>query len=405
MIKKITVDKLKTGVYIHDYNHSWFSHPFLFSKSKIKTEEQLKKLKSSGIKTVYIDTTKGVDIVELPNKKEIAKLFQSEYDAIIEKMPEVKKHVSMKEELRRAKEIENEASEIVRQIDKKIRSGKQFEVKKVDKIIEKMVESISRNRDALMTLMSIREMDEFTFMHSVRVSVLVMAFCKYQEMDPEKIKLYGLGALLHDIGKLRIPIEILNKPGKLTNKEYKLMKTHPQLGEKILSNIEGIDQSIIDVVYEHHERFDGQGYPNHLQGNQISEAAQFVSIASVYDALISENAYSEAIAPTAALRAIYEMQDKAFSAELVQLFIKAMGIFPIGSLVRLYNDLLAVVVESRIKSPLQPKVRIIYDIRKNLNLAPRDVDLSRNVDASFQIRHSETPDKWNINPLLYLTAL
>jgi putative nucleotidyltransferase with HDIG domain len=223
------------------------------------------------------------------------------------------------------------------------------------------------------------------------------------EMSPEIIHEAGIGGMLHDIGKMRVPDHILNKPGKLTDPEFEIMKSHVALGLETLRQTEGISRTVVQVAGEHHERFEGSGYPERIQGKEISELGRMAAIVDVYDALTSNRVYHKGMEPPAALTKLFEWSDHHFDPELVQHFIQAIGIYPVGSLVRLASNRLAVVMEQGAQGLLFPKVRVIYDIQRGRKLAPLDIDLSLPESAGDTIIKNEEPEDWAINPYEYLT--
>ena len=254
-----------------------------------------------------------------------------------------------------------------------------------------------------MSLCRIREGDTYTFQHSVSVCTLLVTFCRYMEMTPEQIHEAGIGGMLHDIGKMRVPDHILNKPGKLTDPEFEIMKSHVVLGLETLRQTPGISRTVIQVAGEHHERFEGSGYPERIKGYEISTLGRMAAIVDVYDAITSNRIYHRGMEPPAALTKLFEWSDHHFDPELVQHFIQAIGIYPVGSLVRLASERLAVVIEQGAHGLLFPKVRVVYDIQRGRRITPVDLDLSDPETGGDSIVRNEDPDIWKLNPFEYLT--
>jgi len=395
MIKKIKVNELKPGVFIHDFDASWIRHPFLFGSKKIRDWGTIKKIKNWGIKEVYIDTTKGLDIIKAPSVDELRAAFSADPDIVIEK-PEFVKKVSLHQELQKAKIIKKEAKKIIQNLTNDLRLGKQIEVEQVGDVVDTMMESIFRNQDALLNLISIRKKDEYTFMHSVNVSVIMIALCKALKMDQDEIREFGVGAMMHDIGKSKIPIEIINKPGKLTDEEFTLMKRHSEFSRQILEETGGTSKSAVEIAHQHHERFDGTGYPQGLRGKKISLGGRIAAIVDVYDAITSKRSYSSGVEPNEAIKKIFEWSKFHFDEELVHQFIKSMGIYPVGTVVGLESGLLGLVIESGRESMLQPVVRIFYDTNKGIHITPRDLDISQGIGKAHSIKYSEPHNKWDV---------
>jgi putative nucleotidyltransferase with HDIG domain len=440
MKKKVKVDQLKPGMFICDFNCGWLKHPFLSSSLKVKNEKIVEKIVKSGIREVFIDTDKGLDVACAPAEEEVRQEIQTEPQTLIE--PEIRESdlasvqeetakakrtekdvniavqeikedlrlgkqletgsdsVSVQEELVEAKEIKKEAKQTVQKVMEDIRLGKQIEMEKVDNVVNKMVDSIFRNKDALTSLGRIKTVDEYTFFHSISVSVLMITFSKYIGFDYELVKTIGIGGLLHDVGKMQVPVEILTKQGRLSEDEYAKIKEHVKHSYNIIEQIPGINEASIYVAAHHHERLDGTGYPYGLKGEQISIFGQMAAIADVYDAMTSDRCYQKGILPTEVLRKLFEWSEFHFNRDLVQQFIRCVGIYPVGTLVRLTSGLLGVILNHDEINLLYPVVRIVFDTKKEKHITPYDVDLSQSSDnggADRVICH-EIPDKWCIKP-------
>lgn len=404
MIKKVKVDQLRPGVFIHNFDCGWMFHPFFSGSVKIKNDKMIEKIIKHRIQEVYIDTERGLDIIDAPVEEEVKKEINTEISKIVETETKAAENVPMHEELVRAKKIRTEAKQIVRDVMEDVRIGKQIEVEKVDHMVEKMTDSIFRNKYSLMSLNRIKQVDDYTFLHSVSVSVFMLSFCKSLNLDRSLINKVGVGALLHDIGKIKVPIEILNKSGRLTDEESVKMKEHVVQSSLILSQTQGISDISIPVVAQHHERFDGSGYPSGLKGKEISDLGQMAAIVDVYDAITSARCYHKGMEPSEAIRKIFEWSKYYFNQDLVRKYIKCVGIYPVGTLVRLESGLLGVIVESGAENLLHPIVRVVYDTKKKWSITSKDIDLSKPLGkgGGDKIADYEQPKRWNIDPYEYL---
>jgi len=268
-----------------------------------------------------------------------------------------------------------------------------------------MVDSIFRNQDALLNLLRIRKKDEYTFMHSINSGVIMITFCKALDMTKDAIREFGIGAMLHDIGKARIPMEIIAKPGKLNEKEYRLIKKHVQYSKGILEKNNNITGAALEIASQHHERMDGSGYPHGMPGDQISLAGKMAAVVDVYDAMTAQRSYSNGIEPHFAIKTLFELSKSKFDEELVHQFIRAMGIYPVGSIVALQSGLVGMVVESGRENALQPVVRVFYDSRKKVMLSPRDLDITLGIGNAHSIKNSLTASEWQALQLNDVTAL
>jgi putative nucleotidyltransferase with HDIG domain len=398
MIKKIKVQQLKPGMYIHDMNCGWLEHPFVSGTLKVKSDQEIAKIVGSGIREVYIDTDRGLDVIDAPTAREARAEVEKELVEMAQKTKPVET-VSLHEELAKAQKVHSEANRIVHSLLQDVRLGKQLELEQVDPVVEQMTNSIFRNRDALLSLSKIKNKDNYTFLHSVSIGALMISFARALNMDRSVIQLLGVGGMLHDIGKMKVPDEILNKPGKLTDEEFVIMKSHVVYSRDILMDTPGIAQASLDVAAQHHERFDGSGYPLGLKGSEMSVYGQMASIVDVYDAITSDRCYHKGMEPTVALRKMFEWSKFHFNPELVHAFVRTIGIYPVGTLVMLESGRIGIVIEQREQNLVQPLVRTVFNAKKGYYIKPEDVDLSKpfgNGGADKIVSH-ESPAKWGID--------
>lgn len=398
MIKKISVNQLKPGMYVHDLNTGWLGHPFLTNSVRIKDESSIHKIINSGIRELYIDTRLGLDVSDAPTQQEVDEKLQKELHEVATGTPQ-HNSVAVNVELVRAEHIHQQAKDVIGNAFNDIKMGQQLHVDQVDIIVDQMLDSIMRNKDALGCLGLIRHKDAYLFEHSVNLGVLMVVFGKWLGYDRELLHKLGVGALLHDIGKIRVDNHLLNKKSRLDFDEYEKMKLHVDYTREILDATPGIDPLSIEVAGLHHERIDGSGYPLGLKGNEISPFGHMIAVIDVYDALTADRVYHQAIPPTSALKRLLEWSHHHFDPTLVQQFIKCMGIYPVGSMVQLNTGQLGVVVEPGETDSLHPTVRIVYDAKREHFLAPQDRDLaalaSRGVDE--QIIGWINPSDYKIN--------
>ncbi len=403
MIKKIKVADLKSGMYVHELNCSWIDHPFLYNSFKLQTAQEIEKINECGIQYLYIDTNLGFDTNEQPDAKD--DIHRNLNATLLElgrnPRSQPSKQVTLEEEVVQAKQIYQEASDIVQNTLQDVRVGKQVELEKLEPVVSAVTESIFRNPDAILSLLRIKQVDKYTFQHSVAASALLISFCRDLGLQRSLIEQVGVGGLLHDIGKMKIPKRLLNKPGKLSEKEYSVMKKHVNYGSELVADIKGISQVSANIVAEHHERCNGSGYPNSLSGDGISLYGQMAAIVDVYDALTSNRIYHQKAEPTAVLKKLLLWSDHEFNKSLVHQFIRTIGIYPVGSLVRLDSGYLAVVIEQHHENLLYPKVRKIFNTRTNSFVTPIDMDITK-IESSDHIVSFEIPEYWHIDIGAYM---
>lgn len=400
MIKKVPVSALRLGMFIHDLNSGWMAHSFWRSRFMLRKEEDLVKILNSGITEVLIDTVKGLDADGIAESEAQRHLTERMVEAVIHH-PEPQPR-QFREEVAVAQKIQQEANTVVASMLDDVRMGRQMQVEKMEPVVERVTDSILRNQGALLSLNRIKQADTYTFQHCVSVCTLMVAFCRFMGMDHETIQLAGMGGMMHDLGKMQIPDSVLNKPGKLTDEEFDVMKSHVVLGVEILRQTPGLPAGVFEIAGQHHERFGGKGYPHGLEGQEISLLGRMASIVDVYDAITSNRVYHQGMEPALALQKLFEWSEFHFDPDLVQHFIQAVGIYPTGSLLRLESGRLAVVVDQSPKDLLHPTVRVVYDTKRRLALPPKDLELSSATNQDAIVGY-EDPTHWDIQPLSYLT--
>ena len=401
MIKKIDVSELKPQMFIHDINCPWLDHPFLRNRFMLQSERDIEKIAEYGIRQVYIDTGLGLDVPHAPSADDVHRQLEERMQQLGKTLKRVPPPVNVEQERVQARQVCREASRIMHNVLLDCRLGKQVELERVEPVVASIADSIFRNPDAIVSLLRIKQADKYTFQHSVAVGTLLISFCRALDIERGTIEKVGLGGLLHDIGKMQVPHEILNKPGKLSEAEFEIMKMHVDYGCQVLEKTPGISAAALNVAAEHHECYDGSGYPLGLKGDDISLYGQMASVVDVYDALTSTRIYHAGLEPTEVLRKLLEWSDHHFNMRLVHQFIRTTGIYPVGTLVRLESGYLAVVVEQHHEDLLHPRVRVVFHCESRTYTPRRDYDLSK-PGSHDRIASFEIPSRWGINPEKYL---
>jgi HD-GYP domain-containing protein (c-di-GMP phosphodiesterase class II) len=405
MLKKVDSSQLRVGMYIHDLDCGWMEHPFVRNRFAITTEDEIRKIVAAGIRGVTIDCARGSDVSDAPTVAEADAATEAEVAAIAAR-PVAPLRTTLAEEFDRAMAIRRQAAGLVKTVMQDARLGKAVEMDKVSPVVENITASILRNASALLGLSAIKTKDDYTFLHSVSVCTLLVAFCRSRQLDAETTYQAGIGGLLHDTGKALVPDAILNKPGRLTEDEFEIVRRHPKDGYDILRRSSEIGPIPLDITLHHHERRDGTGYPDRQGEQQISELAQMAAIVDVYDAITADRCYHKGIPAAEALRKMYEWSKFHFNPALTQEFMRCVGIYPVGTLVLLESGRLAVVVEPHETSLLTPKVNVFYSTKSRTYIKPETVDLARGMGfggADKIVRH-ESPEKWQVDPLRFLAV-
>jgi HD-GYP domain-containing protein (c-di-GMP phosphodiesterase class II) len=403
MLKKVGSSQLRVGMFIHDLDCGWMEHPFLRNRFVIASEDEIRKILASGIRSVTIDCTRGLDVADAPTVAEAEAATEAEVAAIAAR-PVPPLRTTLAEEFDRATAIRRQAAGLVKTVMQDARLGKAVELDQVSPVVENITASILRNASALLGLSVIKNKDDYTFLHSVSVCTLLVAFCRSRGMDAGTTYQAGIGGLLHDTGKALVPDHILNKPGRLTDEEFEVVRRHPRDGYDILSRSAGIGAIPLDITLHHHERRDGTGYPDRQGEQDTSELAQMAAIVDVYDAITADRCYHKGMPAAEALRKMYEWSKFHFNPALTQEFMRCVGIYPVGTLVLLESGRLGVVVEPHETSLLTPKVNVFYSTKSETYIRPETVDLARGLGfgGGDRIVRHEAPEKWRVDPLRFM---
>ncbi|PXW87251.1 putative nucleotidyltransferase with HDIG domain [Nitrosomonas sp. Nm84] len=398
MIKKIKTDDVRLGMYIHEIRGNWLEHPFWRKSFKLDNQKDFDKLLNCNMDEIWIDTSKGLDVVvdEKPAESSEALDADAAKPPIEAPRPAKKASspVSVEEELSSAKEIHNNAKEVVTTMFSDVRMGKALAIEEVGLLVDEISQSLERNTNALLSLVRLKNSDEYTYLHSVAVCVLMVALGRQLDLNGDQLKQVGVAGLLHDIGKMAIPSDILNKPDKLTDEELKIVKQHPQRGWKILKSCYQVDEVALDVCLHHHERMDGRGYPEKLSGDTLTLYARMGAVCDVYDAISSDRCYKKAWGPAESIRKMALWKNGHFDEVVFHAFVKTIGIYPNGTLLRLKSGRLGVVIEQSKKSLTTPIIKVFFSARANTHIPMEILDLSKGMDS---IESVEDPFKWQLD--------
>lgn len=391
MIKKIKASDVRLGMYIQKIGGNWMEHPFWKKSFKLEQQKDLDSLTGSNTDEIWIDTSKGLDV-------EITEPAMAAIEPEIEKSSRpVKKPVapvSLEKEMEAARKLHGKTKAAVVSMFSDVRMGKAIEIEEATTMVDEINQSMERNRNAMLSLVRLKSANEYTYLHSVAVCVLMIAVGKQLGLREEELKLAGVAGLLHDIGKMAIPIEVLDKPGKLTDEEFVIMKSHPRRGWEILKSCYQVHETALDVCLHHHERIDGNGYPDKLSGDALTLFARMGAVCDVYDAISSDRCYKKAWSPAESIQKMASWREGHFDEKVFQAFVKSIGIYPNSSLVKLKSGRLGVVLEQSKKSLTTPIVKVFFSTRANAYIPAEIIDLSKGTD---NIEKLEDPLRWNFD--------
>jgi len=385
---KLSPNHLKLGMYVSELDRPWVESPFLFQGFRLNTIEDIENIKEFS-EYVYVDTEKSASNVishlKSENKNVVTDIHPTKKSKKGNAVPEKHSGLSdsfskddrkvLNKNIYKARAIRDETRTYVDDMLAESRMGKIINTKKAKLLVAKLANNIIENADASMWLTNLKKRDEYTAIHSVNVCVLSLTFGRALGIKKGPLNELGLGALLHDMGKMHVPLEVLNKPGKLDGKEFEIMKSHPVSGYQMLKKSKGLSVDTLDIVKSHHERTSGSGYPDGLKEKEIRYFTQIVAITDVYDAVTSDRVYHDGMTPHEALKNMYEWTPGNYNIELMQSFIRTIGIYPVGSVVELKTGHVGLVIKINKDKKLKPILIMImnrhkeyYDKRKVVNL-------------------------------------
>ncbi|MBY0237828.1 MAG: HD-GYP domain-containing protein [Burkholderiaceae bacterium] len=408
-LKKLLVQDVEVGMYIEKMSGPWMASPFWQKQLLLDKAEDLRRLQASAIREVWINLDKS----RVPPDAPVVSVSERESEPEPEPEPELEPQreqpvpasaplkpaapVSVASEMQRAAALLKKSQEAVQQMFGEARMGKAVTVDSAMPMVQEIAESVLCNSGALIGLARLKTADNYTYMHSVAVCALMIALGKELKLDDDQLRLAGMAGLLHDIGKMCIPLPILNKPGRLTEDEFASVRQHPLQGYQLLASTTDMPAAVLDVCLHHHEKMDGSGYPDRLQGDQISLLARMGAVCDVYDAITSNRPYKRGWCPAESLSRMAEWSRGHFDERVFAAFVRCLGIYPVGTLVRLKSERIGVVVrQSAAKSLIKPQVRVFYSARTHSYVRPELVDLALPA-ATDSIVAREDAATWGLN--------
>ena len=359
MKKRVPVAELRFGMYVAELDRPWTDTPFAFQGFILSTQQQLDALKKY-CSAVMVDTERGSVVPDAPAVRV----------AYPERMP-------VEQEISVARTSYASTRTLMRDVLTAVRVGKTLDAERLKSAVTSMTESVLRNPDALLLFSQLRAKGEYTEAHALDVSIYMITFGRFLQLEPGQIEFLGYLGLLQDIGKVRLPKELLEKRGRLTMEEFERAKLHVNYSAEILRATPGLPGDLARIATLHHERHDGSGYPKGLRGNEIGMIGSIAAIVDTFDALTVKRPYAEPVSPSAAISMLYKWRGVFFDANLIEQFIRCIGIFPVGSLVQLNSGEVGVVIAQNASKRLLPRVMVIRDGKGNPMQPHKMLDLAR----------------------------
>lgn len=351
----IPASKVRIGMHVVRLDRPWVQVPLLFQSFVVTELEQVETLRAH-CQWVTVERTAWTEQVAQDAIAHLrATSAGSEFEA----------EKPLSEELRRASRRYQDAQNYIDELLDKVAKGHELPLEEARTIVRNCISSINSNPNAMFWLTRIRHRDAYTAEHCVRVGILTITFGRFIALDVNQLETVGLCGILHDVGKMRVPLEVLNKPGAFTPDEWDIMRAHPELGFELLSSDHQLEPDVLQAALSHHERLDGKGYPHALEAHSINQFTRMVTIVDAYDAMTSDRVYREGLPTSDALAILYKHRGKQFDEPLVESFIRMIGIYPPGSLVELHTGEVAVVLATSPRKRLQPLVEVVMDRDRN----------------------------------------
>ncbi len=357
--KKIPVSELQLGMYVAELDRPWLGTPFLFQGFLINHADEIEQLQTY-CSYVYIDVTQTI-------VREQQKVHKTgKVKTVVRKKERLINKISTERELPAAIQHYDNAKKQVDNVLASLQLGHDIDANEVKAVVKGCIESMLRNPNALIWLTQIKHKDDYTAEHCLRVAILAIALGRELDLLEGELETLGVSAMLHDVGKVNVPIDVLNKEGALSAEEFDIIKTHSAHGRKLLMSHSNVPAIAVDVAYSHHERINGKGYPRGIAGEKIPYFAKLVSVVDAYDAITSDRVYSKGRSTLEALRILYEERGEQFDQEAVEAFVRLIGIYPPGHIAELTSGEVGIIISCPPNNKLSPKVLVVLNSEKLL---------------------------------------
>ncbi|MCJ8273158.1 MAG: HD-GYP domain-containing protein [Psychrosphaera sp.] len=389
MLQRVAINDLQIGMFVEAVTKQKGAIK-IKTQGRVGSQKIIEKLRQQGILELAVDPD---NVIKQPKAAPEPEPVEAKEEPAKEYDPK-ERTSSFDQEILKASKLYTQAKKLQKKVFSDVKAGRKINCKDMETVADGFIDSVFKNQDALTCMTRIREKDAYLLEHSVNVSILMTIFAKHMKLDKKLIHELATGALLHDIGKIKIDDKVLHKPGKLTPQETIEMQRHVVHSKEILEEAGDISAVSLDIAANHHERLDGKGYPQGLSGDQVSQYARMISIVDAYDAMTADRCYKDGMNPITAFKRLMKETKTCFDAKQVGLFIQAIGVHPVGTLVKLKSQKLAIVTQTNFVDPLKPVVKVFYHAKFNHYTEIKDIDLTHNKD---EIESCVKPENFKID--------
>lgn len=375
---KLHVYELQLGMFVSQLEIPWQDSPFLLEGFDLKTQADIKAVQDV-CDYVYIDTARQKQV----------------HGAALTKSSKLEKKIAFNQAFKESQKTFQQTTNLVKTLMDDVRFGNTLNTEAAKVAVADCVDRIIENADTMLLLTQLKNQDEYTSQHSLNVCLLAVMLGRYQKMSVVELNNLGICGLLHDMGKIKVPLEILNKPGKLTADEMGVMKMHTTWGRDIVMSARNVFPGAVDVAYGHHEQLDGGGYPRGMKASGIAKYTRMVAIVDAYDAITSNRVYQKGRLHLEAVNILTNNRNSHFDSNFVIQFIDCIGIYPVGNLVEMTNGEVGVVIERNSQNKTRPKILLLLDAQKQrqqnrvINLATEERDQVDEVYRIYRVLHSD----------------
>jgi HD-GYP domain-containing protein (c-di-GMP phosphodiesterase class II) len=406
--KRIGTVNLMEGMYVQELDRPWVETPFLFQGFKLEKQEEIEILQEL-CEYVYINVERGIDAPDVYHRQDPAvKVTMQELVQVSNLTHPKAKYedsIDVEDELGPAKESYNKSLRLVDDLFNDIRNKETLNIPVVKEVVDEITDSVLRNPDAFMLLRQLKSRDTYSYSHAIDSCALAASFCRHLGYPKDELKDVAMGTLLLDVGKLKVPEEIMKKQDRLTEEEFRMMQRHVTFGVELLAVAGKVAKTTIEMVATHHERLNGKGYPQKLKGEAIPVSGRIAAIIDCFDAMTSERPYKKPVSAHDAIRELYKWRGTDFQEELVEQFIQCLGIYPTGTLVELNSGQVAIVLSQNRVRRLSPKLLLILNADKAPYEKPHTLDLMKyeedTLGERLTISHALDPEDFDFDPSDY----